>query len=290
MSLLYRIAPPLGAIVALAALALTPSPAVAQDNDQDDQDEWLQDCRHDDYGWGRRHRRYRHCEIRESGIKAPGGTLRVDPGRNGGVGIRAWDRDSIHIVAKIQVQAGNEADAERIAQSIRVVTSGGTIRAEGPRSYEDDESWSVTFEVYAPEKTDLDLSTENGPLSVTGITGSMSLATQNGPLTLHGVAGDVKARVRNGPLSVVLGGDHWSGTGLDAETVNGPVVLAIPSGYSAKLETGTVNGPMTVDFPITVTFMGHLSQRLNTTLGSGGAPVRVVTTNGPLVIRRRGRI
>jgi hypothetical protein len=68
------------------------------------------------------------------------------------------------------------------------------------------------------------------------------------------------------------------------------VTLAIPERYSAKLETGTVNGPMSVDFPMTVTIQGRLSQNLSTTLGSGGAPVRVVTTNGPLVIRRRGRI
>jgi DUF4097 and DUF4098 domain-containing protein YvlB len=125
---------------------------------------------------------------------------------------------------------------------------------------------------------------------VRGITGTMALSAHNGPVALHGVAGDVHARVRNGPLSVYLAGDRWEGTGLDAETVNGPVVLAIPENYSARLETGTVNGPMSVDFPMTVTIQGRLSQRLNTTLGSGGAPVRVVTTNGPLVIRRRGRI
>jgi hypothetical protein len=95
--------------------------------------------------------------------------------------------------------------------------------------------------------------------------------------------------VRNGPLSVGLGGSRWEGAGLDAETVNGPVVLAIPEGYSARLETGTVNGPMSVDFPLTVTFQGRWRDRLNTTLGDGGAPVRVVTTNGPLVIKRRGR-
>ena len=47
---------------------------------------------------------------------------------------------------------------------------------------------------------------------------------------------------------------------------------------------------MSVDFPMTVTIQGRLSHRINTTLGSGGAPVRVVTTNGPLVIKRRGRI
>ena len=172
---------------------------------------------------------------------------------------------------------------------MRISAAGGTIRAEGPAN-DDDQRWVVSFEVYVPRQTDLDLSTENGPLAVRGVEGDMSLSAHNGPVALYGVAGDVRARVRNGPLSVVLGGNRWEGTGLDAETVNGPVVLSIPENYSARLETGTVNGPMSVDFPITVTLQGRVNQRINATLGQGGAPVRVVTTNGPLVIKRRGRI
>ena len=276
----------------LFALTAVPGPVRAQDDERDERDnhdEWLDDCRRGDFGWRRRDRQYRHCEMRDAGISKPQGALRVDPGRNGGVGVRAWDRDSIDIVAKIQVQAGSEEEAEQLAREIRIVTSGGTIRAEGPSTSGDD-WWSVTFDVYAPRNMDLDLATENGPLSVHGMSGSMSLSAHNGPVALHGVSGDVHARVRNGPLSVVLSGNRWEGVGLDAETVNGPVVLTIPDGYSAKLETGTVNGPMSVDFPMTVTIQGRLSHRINTTLGSGGAPVRVVTTNGPLVIKRRGRI
>jgi hypothetical protein len=114
----------------------------------------------------------------------------------------------------------------------------------------------------------------------------MDLSTHNGPLSLSDVGGDVKARAVNGPLSVNLSGRRWDGEGLDAETNNGPVSLAIPEDYSARLETGTVNGPFSSDIPLTVTFRGRLNKHLNVTLGQGGAPVRVVTTNGPVSIRR----
>jgi hypothetical protein len=100
------------------------------------------------------------------------------------------------------------------------------------------------------------------------------------------VGGDVRGRTQNGPLTVRLTGTRWDGSGLDAETSNGPVTIDVPENYSARLETGTVNGPMRVDFPITV--QGRLNRRLETTLGSGGARLRAVTTNGPLVLRRRG--
>ena len=285
------------ALAALVLVCIAPlAPLAAQDDDDfddDDDAEWLDDCRERDRSWGTkstsRRDRARFCEIRETGMR-PGGTLRVEPGQNGGVALRAWDRDSVHIVARIQVHGRRDEDLAAVARGIRVTTSGGVIDADGPGRVGDHRSWSVSFLVFAPRRSNLDLSVDNGPLSVRGISGAMTLSADNGPIALHHVAGDVRARVQNGPLSVVLGGSRWEGAGLDAEARNGPAVLSIPEGYSAKLETGTVNGPMSVDFPLTVTIQGRLTQRLNTTLGDGGAPVRVVTTNGPMVIRRRGRI
>lgn len=73
---------------------------------------------------------------------------------------------------------------------------------------------------------------------------------------------------------------------LEFDTENGPVRLGVPAGYNARLETGTVNGPMEIDFPVTV--QGRFNpRRITTDLGSGGPPVRAVTTNGPVVVRRR---
>jgi len=43
---------------------------------------------------------------------------------------------------------------------------------------------------------------------------------------------------------------------------------------------------MTVAFPVTVTIQGRVGRRISTRLGSGGAPIRVVTTNGPVEIQR----
>ena len=74
---------------------------------------------------------------------------------------------------------------------------------------------------------------------------------------------------------------------LDLNASNGCVTLAIPDGYNAQLETRTVNGGFRTDYPITIT--GELSARrgISTTLGAGGPPVRVRTTNGGLKIGLR---
>src|SRR5438093_887223 len=177
------------AAVAVVLLVL-PAALPAQQSD----DEWLENCR--DGRWGDWGQRARHCEIRETGMKATKQTLRVDPGMNGGVEILGWDRDSIAVTARIHVSA------------------------------------------------------------------------------------------QNGPLTVELQGARWDGVGLDAETQNGPADLWIPGDYNAKVEFGTVNGPMDVGFPMTVTISGRVKNRISTTMGNGGPLIRVVTTNGPMSVRR----
>jgi hypothetical protein len=58
----------------------------------------------------------------------------------------------------------------------------------------------------------------------------------------------------------------------------------MPERYSANFETGTVNGGLNVDFPMTV--RGELGKRLSTVLGSGGPTIHVETTNGGVNVRR----
>ena len=240
---------------------------------------WIAQCRDHDDGW-----RVQHCEVRVVTL-ARAGTIAVDPGRNGAVSVEGWDRDSIEVHARIQTQAATQDQADRIAGQIKVVTSGSTISADGPEAGRR-ESWGMSFVVFAPRRSDLKLDTDNGPIGVRDVTGRMTLTAHNGPVSLSGVGGDVHARTTNGPLDIDLTGARWEGTGLDAETTNGPVNLAIPENYSAQLEFGTLNGPMTVGFPLTVTIEGRVGRRIVTKLGAGGAPVRVVTTNGPVEIRR----
>jgi len=265
------------AAVTVALVAAAPLAA------QFDPDVWLAQCRRNRWNDDRP----KYCEVRETGMRPARGALTVDPGPNGGVAILGWDKDSIAVTAKIEVQGYSDAEAADLARQIRIDASGSSIRATGPAPSGRRQNWSVSFDVYVPRHSDLTLATENGPLSIEDVVGTMDLSTENGPLELTAVGGAVKARVQNGPLGVRLEGAKWEGTGLDAETVNGPVDLEIPEGYSARLETGTVNGPMSVGFPMTVTVQGRITQHLSTVLGQGGALVHVATTNGPLTIRRR---
>ena len=226
--------------------------------------------------------RDRFCEMRTAAVAASG-LVEVDGGMNGGVTVVGWDRDGIEIEARVWANARTEARAREIVEQVRVRADGGRISADGPATGRR-EHWGVSYHVRVPRSSDLDLETHNGGIAVDDVSGTIRFDAVNGGVHLTAVGGDVRGETTNGGLRIELSGDRWAGAGLDAKTTNGGVRLMVPEGYSADLVTGTVNGGFEFDFPLTV--QGRIGRRLETTLGSGGAPIRATTTNGGVKIER----
>ena len=224
------------------------------------------------------------CETRDFTLPVSK-SLSVDGRENGGVTVHGWDRSEVRVLAMVQTQGETEADASAIAKNVAVTTSAGSIGATGPERNNRHESWSVSYEIWAPAHTDLTLVAMNGGISVDNVDSQMDLETMNGGLTLTDIDGNVRGTTMNGGVTVNLSGERWRGTGLDLRTTNGGVHLNVPSNYSAMLEAGTVNGGLDLGFPITV--QGTLGRRLTTQLGAGGATIRATTTNGGVSVRRR---
>ena len=258
-------------------ITLVFAPAASAQNDDRIQ-YWLDNCQR---GWNRD--RAQFCEVRNVTIQ-PQSKLRVDGRRNGGVTFYGWNRNEVKVVALVQAQAYEDREAAALAREIRVLTDGGEIRADGP-SWRDGTSWSVSYHIYVPARSNLEAVTENGGVAAEGIQGDLDFQARNGGIRLVDVGGDVHAETTNGGVSATLAGNTWQGRGLDLRTTNGGVSLQIPRGYNARLETGTTNGGMRVDFPITV--QGMIGRRISTQLGSGGPLVRVVTTNGGVRVSER---
>jgi hypothetical protein len=224
-------------------------------------------------------RQITHCEMQE---QRPGSFARisVDGRTNGGVSVKSWSNPDILVRAKVQAQADTDGAARAIYSQVIVHAAGGAIAADGPASG----NWSVSYEIFVPAKTDLNLLAHNGGISIAGVTGRLDFRTVNGGIHLKEVAGDVHGHTQNGGVHVELAGARWNGTGLTVETVNGGVTLVVPANYSAHLETSTVNGGVVSDIPLLV----HATRQreFNLDLGSGGAPVRVTTTNGGIHISK----
>jgi hypothetical protein len=237
-------------------------------------------CR--DGGWDDDY--YRACDVREYTL--PAGPLTVDAGRNGGIRVAGWDRNEILVQAIVTASARREEDARQLASQVQVQAGGGRVSSSGPETT-GRQWWSVSYRINVPRRNDLELNANNGGISIADVNATIRFDTTNGGVDLRGLGGDVRGETRNGGLKVALDGDRWDGTGLDVQTSNGGVTLSVPDGYNAELTTRTVNGGFRSDIPMTL--QGELSPRrgIQTTLGSGGAPVSVRTTNGGVRVNRR---
>ena len=278
-----RLTAPIFALALLSAAALPAGAQSTRIRQAQDTSDWLDDCRHDDRRWNDDDSRIRHCEVRRAAVRAGKALLAIDAGQNGGVSVVGGDVDSVVVVAKITTTGGSDSEAAEIARQLRIEVTPTSIRADGP-AMGHRTGWWVSFDVTVPRAADVSVETHNGPISLEGMNGRVEAHAVNGPLSVYDMAGDVTGRTQNGPITAELRGKSWNGRGLDLQTQNGPVTLRIADGYNAHLETGTVNGPMRIDFPVTV--QGRITKRIALDLGSGGPTVRAVTTNGPVTVRR----
>ena len=241
-------------------------------------------CDNGSYGGNRQ----RFCEVREQSI--PGvGRLTVDPGKNGSVTVRGWLRNDVSIRTRVDAWAGSADEARALAGQVRVDASAGKIGASGPDSKRD-ASWSVSYEIFVPQMTDLSTSSVKGGIDLSDIRGRIEFETTNGGVRLTRVAGDVKGQTKNGGIQVELTGRTWEGGQLQAQTSNGGVTITMPDNYSAHIQTETVNGAIDSDFPVTVTVQGRVwpqrPQSLDFNVGSGGPLIHVSTTNGGVKLRK----
>jgi DUF4097 and DUF4098 domain-containing protein YvlB len=236
------------------------------------------DCRD---GWNG-DRLQNHCEIKEQTLPA-GGAIDVDAGKNGGVAVKGWERNEVLVRARVQTAAISQAAADQLAKEVRIETAGLRIHAEGPEQ-SSDSHWSVSFELFVPRRSDLSLAAHNGGISIADVSGKLEFRALNGGVSLKRVGGNVHGSTTNGGVNVELTGDRWDGEELDVQTTNGGVNMTLPENYSAHLETGTVNGNISVDFPVTV--QGRITKELTVNIGSGGPTIRAMTTNGGVRIKR----
>src|SRR4030095_11603383 len=138
------------------------------------------------------------------------------------------------------------------------------IFASGPENRKD-YNWNVSYEVFVPRRADLALETHNGGIAIADVNGRIDFTAMNGGVVLRRVGGTVRGSTTNGGLVVDLKGDRWEGDFMEVSTTNGGVVMSVPDNYSSNIQTGTVNGRIDVDFPVTV--QGNITKQLSFNLG-----------------------
>ena len=241
--------------------------------------------------------------VQQTTVPMSVGELQVNPGGNGGIKIRRGTGSAYAVTACIGAGASSPAEAQRLADAVRIVVEGNRVRVEpAPRS----QSWGVHLIVEAPPGAHIHAETSNGPLGVDGVDGRLTLRASNGPIGIEEVSGTVDARAQNGPISVAgsrgnvtvetengpisveLLGSRWEGR-LDARAHNGPLTVRVPDRYSSGVEISSADrSPWNCRIAACQAGNRDWDDR-SRSLRFGGDPVvvRVTTVNGPLTVSPR---
>jgi hypothetical protein len=141
----------------------------------------------------------------------------------------------------------------------------------------------VTGTVVLPRGARLDIESVNGDVTVNGAARDVNIVTVNGDVNATGVRGAMQMSTTNGDVDAVI--DSMGG-GIKASTTNGDVSLTMPATLNASLTMATTNGEL--DLGITANVTRKSKRQILATLGLGGMPIVVETTNGDVTLRPNG--
>lgn len=191
---------------------------------------------------------------------------------------RAYTRERL-AEAKIEVAA--TADAVR-------------IRTEYPgrdQNFTDDERGRyhnpaiVEYSIVMPRQARLEsIELVNGSLDIEGVEGDVKASSINGRVTARGLKGEAKLNTINGTVEATF-------TQLDPVkpislgSVNGSVVVVIPSDSNVVLRAETVHGSIRNDFGLAVRDGDYVGHSLYGQLGAGGARIKLGNVNGGISIK-----
>ena len=215
-----------------------------------------------------------------------GGQVALD-NINGSVHITGWDRNEVKVDAVKYARSKERLDEAKIL--IDASKDYISIRTEYPDhnlTFRDDD-WdnpaSVEYTLSVPRTARLDqIKLINGSLDVQGIAGEVRASCINGHLKASGLGGPVKLSTINNRLEAQF--DRLGTSPIELASVNGSVLLTMPSDTKAELEASTVHGGISNDFGLRVRDHRIVGHDLHGELAGGGTRIKLSNVNGRIEI------
>lgn len=236
------------------------------------------------------HREQATAEWRKTYELQPGG--RVEIGNvNGKITVLPAQGNTVEVVA---TKTGRGATAQAAKENlerieIRDSAAAGTIKVEThvPRTgtFFRNGGVSVEYAVRVPAGAELKVSTVNGGVDVTGVSGRVTAETTNGGIKGRDISGPIDASTTNGGVDVDL--TRVAESGVKLECTNGGIRLRLPADAKASLSARVTNGGIDTD-GLSVRVAGEATRRrLDGDLNGGGPRVSLEGTNGGIRISAR---
>jgi DUF4097 and DUF4098 domain-containing protein YvlB len=210
---------------------------------------------------------------------------------NGNVHISAWDRNEVKVDAVKRAYSPERLsevtiDVTNSADSVVIKTKYPERNQTFETRNRENNPASVEYTLTVPRGARIDSADlVNGSLDIEGVKGDVRVSLVNGEVKAGGLGGEVKLSTVNGAQEVnVTTLDEAKGVTLNS--VNGSIVLIVPSGANAQVRASTVHGAITNDFGLTVNEGQYVGRDLTGQIGSGGPRIRLNNVNGSIAIKR----
>jgi DUF4097 and DUF4098 domain-containing protein YvlB len=212
---------------------------------------------------------------------------------NGSVTVEAWDKNEVRLeavktadtketLAEVQIKIVARQD------SFSVETDYGSWRNNnGTWKNKNHSRLDVQYRLQVPRGAVLDeIETVNGSVTISNMTNSTKASAVNGSVRATNLRGTARLSSVNGTTEADF--DSVASTGqISLETVNGKVLLTIPSDANATVKADTLNGQIYNDFGLPVRKGEYVGRDLYGKIGSGSLTIKLSSVNGELAIRRK---
>jgi DUF4097 and DUF4098 domain-containing protein YvlB len=201
---------------------------------------------------------------------------------NGSVEIVAWDKAEVSLEA--EKIAREQEGLDRMHLKIESLPGRLYVKTEMEKKwiFWDNMNAQVHYKLMVPAGVTLEkIDVVNSGIRVTGVKGPVKLASVNGSVDAGGLAGPGTFETVNGSIRVAYV-SLAARPDISLKSVNGGGTLKLPADAAFELETETVNGHMSCDFPITLEKSGR--HELRGTVNGGGLQVHMESVNGGLGI------
>lgn len=211
---------------------------------------------------------------------------------NGALRITVWDRNEVQINAVKRAYRQDRLNEAKIEVSstpdaIRIET---TYPSRDLNFTNDDKGRyynpaTVDYTLTVPRQARLEsIDLVNGAIEIDGVEGNVNASTVNGRMTVRGLKGEAKLNTVNGELEAVFVQLDPTKT-LSLGSVNGNVVMTIPSDSNAVVTAETISGAIRNDFGLKTEDGEYVGHSLHGQIGSGGGRIKLGNVNGGINVK-----
>jgi DUF4097 and DUF4098 domain-containing protein YvlB len=244
---------------------------------------------------------------------------------DGSIEVTSWDKPEVAVT--IERRADTQAEAEALKVTADQTGNRVVIHAVKPERSDSQlqvgfhHGRSVRFVVIVPRTTDLNATSGDGSISVSGITGRVDARSGDGSIATSDISGDVGLDTGDGSISAdnvtgnlkintgdgsvsIKGQPHGliahTGDGSvsvdvtsattagdwELTTGDGGIHVSLPANFNAQVDAHTGDGGIDAnDFGLHTT--GEDRNDLRGTIGSGGPTLRLRTGDGGITLSKR---